>query len=408
MNVFVSVLQDLCLPNLIVANLSMLKHYASLSLLICTLVLSNASLAQCVNLQWLNPSPQGNDLEDVKFITQDSVIAVGERGAMVVSADRGQHWVALNQFTSFNLKSVWFTSPLVGYACGTLNNSGQIIKTLDGGRTWFELVSGSSQIGGASCLWFTNDSVGYCGGYSKVYKTTNRGATWTGYSFPSTYTANDIYFTSPDTGYVVAGQYVYRTTNAGLNWTQRYATGGDLFTCLDFANPDTAYAGTTSSSRPFYRSLDGGNTWAPYTSAASGVFYSVDALNFLNDTIGFATASAFNGYIYKTTNGGSTWTSVFTSAYYLDFNGIADNQLGNYTVVGDLGEMVYSSGAGALNSWQSALQNLTYDVKAVDFIDSNIGYMASTGRIHKTLDGGETWTITNLPVSRQPLSLIHI
>lgn len=380
----------------------MKKNYSNWLAGLFVMLMPSFALAQCANIQWLNPSPQGNDLEDVRFISSDTVFAVGERGAMVRSVDRGEHWEALNQSTIYNLKSVWFTSSRVGYACGTLNNSGQIIKTLDGGDTWFELVSGYSQIGGSTCLWFTNDSVGYCGAFGKVYKTTNRGETWTGYSFPSSYTANDIYFTSPDTGFVVAGQYVYRTTNAGLNWTQRYATGSDLFTTLDFVNADTVYAGTTSSSRPFYRSLDGGNTWSAYTSAASGVFYGVDAVHFVNDTLGFASASAFNADLYKTTNGGTTWSIVYSSAYYLDFNGIASNDLGNYAVVGDLGEMVYSSGSANTGSWQSALSNLPFDVKAVDFINDQVGYMASTGRIHKTLDGGNTFTVTTLPVNKQP------
>ena len=64
-----------------------------------------------------------------------AIIAVGERGAIIRSADSGATWETLSSPTHADLTALAFATPSHGWAVG---HGGVILHTLDGGETWTE------------------------------------------------------------------------------------------------------------------------------------------------------------------------------------------------------------------------------------------------------------------------------
>jgi len=61
------------------------------------------------------------------------LVAVGERGHIIISDDEGKHWQQVPVPLSVTLTAVCFPTPLVGWAAGY---QGVILYTHDGGNTW--------------------------------------------------------------------------------------------------------------------------------------------------------------------------------------------------------------------------------------------------------------------------------
>ena len=63
----------------------------------------------------------------------DRLVAVGDRGVILLSDDSGNHWRQATVPVSVLLTGVRFATPQIGWAVG---HSGVVLKTLDAGQTW--------------------------------------------------------------------------------------------------------------------------------------------------------------------------------------------------------------------------------------------------------------------------------
>jgi len=118
---------------------------------------------------------------------------------------------------------------------------------------------------------------------------------------------------------------------------------GDKFSKVYFHNSTLGFL--TNLSSELYKTADGGSTWTKINSD----FSSISNIYIKDTSVGFLTS---NGSVYKTTDAGTTFTLVH-------------------------------SGSGILD---------------IDFADANVGYgcgsNGGTGRVIKTIDGGDTWFTT--------------
>lgn len=71
--------------------------------------------------------------------TESRLVAVGERGLILVSDDAGKSWKQSFVPVSVTLTAVTFPSPRTGYAVG---HSGMVLKSIDGGRHWSRVLDG--------------------------------------------------------------------------------------------------------------------------------------------------------------------------------------------------------------------------------------------------------------------------
>jgi photosystem II stability/assembly factor-like uncharacterized protein len=56
--------------------------------------------ANAQDWKWVNPTPTGNQLNAVKHLDTNNVIAVGNYGTILMSYNGGQNWNQLNSHTS--------------------------------------------------------------------------------------------------------------------------------------------------------------------------------------------------------------------------------------------------------------------------------------------------------------------
>lgn len=171
----------------------------------------------------------------------------------------------------------------------------------------------------------TNVNTLYAGGI-QVYKSTNRGDTWTSisnFNEFSTIAAIEVARTNNQIMYVAKGTYVasshavapylYKTVNGGSTWTQinnaSFPTSGTIIGLhIDVNNPNRILVGFASYlGNSVYVSNDGGNTWSNYSQGLPSV-----PANCFTTVVGDANGSTYVGtdvgIFYRNSNS-TAWES---------------------------------------------------------------------------------------------------
>ncbi|MFJ2334466.1 WD40/YVTN/BNR-like repeat-containing protein [Pseudomonas helleri] len=179
------------------------------------------------------------------------LVAVGERGLILLSDDNGQHWRQAWVPTSVSLTSVSFATAQQGWAAG---HAGVVLHTADGGEHWTLQLDGKQAAqrvldavpagnqqqlkvaqrlvaDGADKPWlainFSNDREGtVVGAFGLILHTTDGGATWQSWvdRLPNP-AGNHLY------AIAAQGPRIYLAAEQGNLWTS--ADGGASFTRLN-------------------------------------------------------------------------------------------------------------------------------------------------------------------------------
>jgi photosystem II stability/assembly factor-like uncharacterized protein len=236
-----------------------------------------------------------------------------------------QNWTYVsNTGTTFILYGMSFPpgQSTIGFACGmqyTYDADGVIVKTVDGGDNWTQIWPASGTIDGLQGIWFTSDLVGFACGWNNYFiKTTDGGTTWT----PITVGADvwyyrDVEFWDASNGIAVAvmnttgSQAAFITSNGGTTWAPSTSGMGvaDVMG-ISYASQNIVYGVGQSAS--VYKSTDGGHNWT-VSSTLSAMLLGVD---FVSTNFGVVGGEE---NIFATNNGGSSWTTYNTG--YENFYG---------------------------------------------------------------------------------------
>lgn len=238
-------------------------------------------------------------------------------------------------------------------------------------------------------------------------------------------------------GFSGSNDYVFYSDNNGQSWTRTAlpATQNVGYANVSSANDSTAVLGDYDGN--LYRSVDKGKTWTKvysYSTPDTGWF---DGVRFLNSTTAIAVGDAdFGGlHVVKSTDAGATWTRLtnlpdsakspyrfFAIATY----GACIETEGNNVWIAYysssaprrmLAPVIKSTDAGATWTWSEG--NLTggtnnYYFRSIRFKDANVGWgvgrqatssSTTTFPLHKTTDGGATWSDTLVIEPGVPLSV---
>ncbi len=209
-----------------------------------------------------------------------------------------------------------------------------------------------------------------------------------------------VAFTNRSNGLAAgANGVVLRTDNSGLNWdTILLETNNLKFVDLQFTSSTRVFAigrdassvGCVANDKGLIaRSGNFGATWQlTYTDT------SLHAVHFPNPDDGFAVGNC--GAIYKTTDGGNSWewlnTSIdkdLTTVFFIDDQkGFVAGQNNTFWTTTDGGD-----------NWTDIDADLpgVEDYSEVVFPTADIGYVLSSGQLHKSIDGGNIWTATAYP-----------
>lgn len=341
------------------------------------------------NWCWASPQPTGLRLSSIVNVGS-TLVATSFEGAIIRSTDGGVTWTFTSTPSGQRYNSVTFATASVGIAVG---ESGSIARTTDGGLTWTAVSS--SITGLLRGVAFANPSVGVIAGGSpdSVLRTTDGGVSWTevrvGTGLPS---PSVIAFNGNGGGVLIGQESAHLTSDNGVTWTPVSLYVGYLLRTVTYASSDVVLV---ASGGGFYRSTDGGRTWA--TVSLPIVVSQVTSIAFQTATTGVAVT--MQGGVIRTVDAGATWTIVVPDnpALLAGLEGVAIRADGSAVAVGANGVTLRSSDAGL--TWTSWPERLASYWNAVAFGDERygiaVGTSSSGAAIARTADGGRTWMAVN-------------
>lgn len=242
------------------------------------------------------------------------MVAVGERGHVLLSDDQGATWRQANSVpTRVMLTAVFFADADYGWAVG---HDETILNTMDGGETWVRSHFAPEAQQPLLDLWFANRVSGIAvGAYGAYFTTNDGGRTWSGARFapaPSatkTATGQSI----PDDTEPPPDYHLNRIVGVG-NRLYIAAEGGQL-----------------------YRSDDRGAHWRALPSPYEGSFFGLVPIRGEG-----LLAFGLRGHLYKSPDAGETWTKLETGTTAMLTDGVAINDL--RVIIGGLAGVLLVSG----------------------------------------------------------------
>lgn len=159
-------------------------------------------------------SGTGDDLSSVVFVSSTDGWAVGEGGKIIRSENGGASWSDVSSPTSADLMDITF----VGETHGWISTAtGNVLKTEDG-ATWAE-VSTPVTTSLRSVCFAPNGLTGYAAGLSGgLVKTHDGGDTWYDRSIYSEPVLWDICFIDANEGWVCGNAILLHSDDGALNW----------------------------------------------------------------------------------------------------------------------------------------------------------------------------------------------
>jgi photosystem II stability/assembly factor-like uncharacterized protein len=304
---------------------------------------------------------------DVAALSEKQVFIVGYGGKILETKDGGRSWQQHASGTSNALYKVRFVDDKNGWIVG---QSGTILHTEDGGQTW-EKQDGGTEKYLFSLAALSPEHLFAVGEQATLLETKDGGKSWeerqhkpAGATLteeekmllqdPAFY---DVQFIDAQNGYVV-GEFghILKTADAGVTWAevQNSLVTGEILSALDLPT--------------FY-----------------GVYF-IDGQNGI--------ATGLSGHIARTSDGGNQWffddmapghesTPFFTGQIFADGSGWA---------VGAAGDVIRKKGTG--ETWERADigTRLHSWLRKVTFVDEKHGWIVGGfGTILYTRDGGKTW-----------------
>lgn len=338
-------------------------------------------------------------LQDVEYLDDNVIFAVGQKGAILRSGNGGEAWTRVNSGTSINLQSIQFTDNQTGYILG---QNGLMLKTENSGTDWFLLRKTHANLNTYSSFYFASNDIGYLfSGDRGPYKTIDGGRSWTEQPMG----IGIIYgghFLDENRGFVLASSgNLYATIDGGLSWKSiRSLSNGVLSLSVHFVSENTGFI--YSSNGAISKTTDGGETWSSWSSPLAR---EINHIYFQDEN----TAHAVGGGLFSkqrlfiTEDGGLTWLEqelepVEGSLQAIDFSPNGSKA----TMVGATGELGSYPGPGySIRHWENNAGKTITSLPSVDFTsvaqtsEQNVFIFGDENL--KSSDGGVIWKPMNLP-----------
>ena len=257
-----------------------------------------------------------------------------------------------------------------------------------------------------------------------VVRTDTNGAyLWTGTRWEELVTAGSMpsAFLQPDNGagvYAIAVApsntnvfymnyigYLFKSTNKGATWTQtafspvtvdandNYRMNGQKI-AVDPVNPNIVYAGTPTNG--LFVTTNGGATWSQvstFSANTSGVGFNI-IFDPSSSVVSGATqgiyAASYGTGVYHSTNGGASWTLTSGGPTQVSYLAMATTSV-LYAVENGNGNLWRYSGG----TWSELFNNAGFGIQAVavdPFNANHVVYISNSGSPNQSFDGGNTWS----------------
>lgn len=285
---------------------------------------------------------------------------------------------------NIDLFSIHFIDDQNGFVCGGIKSeSGYIFKTENGGISWEEIYSSDKFLKDIS---FFNSDIGYaCGDSILILKTKDGGNSWFEMEYPwipppnYILPLNHIEIINDSIVYITGGGefakgLIFRTRNWGW-WWEFNLFDNELSDSYFKTNDNGIFCGYGIMTK----TIDGGRNFQ--TIDITGDYYT--AMHFLNDNTGFA--CGYNGGVYKTTDSGDSWKKIHRTNFAgkrVHYNDITFMDAQNGIIIGNNGEALITKNGG--DKWQTTTSFTSENLLSV--FSSNNGFVwitAENGSLFK-------------------------
>jgi len=334
--------------------------------------------------------------------------AAGAIGGVYVTTNGGSLWTRQNTAV-FNgadgasfCNVVHFFNANEGFAMGDPSGgSFEIYTTSNGGANWTRVSAGNipaaldpEEYGLTNQYTFSGDTVWFGTTFGRIYKSTNKGATWTVVQSPildfgggiNGSESGDMSFTDANNGLLQTSDYfLYGTADGGATWTEIIWAGMMRnFGIAEVPGLPNTYVSVgedlDNAERGSSYTTDGGLNWVNINDNPDAEHVQGGVVAFLNENTGFASGfstSAAVGGIYKWNGEPLLKTTVFSNdkAFTASPNPtsgmvqLSGKNISTVTVYDVLGKQVLNSNYSALNTVSldmSSFNNGVYMVKVVN------------------------------------------
>jgi photosystem II stability/assembly factor-like uncharacterized protein len=245
-----------------------------------------------------------------------------------------------------------------------------------------------------SHIQFINQNIGWVsspGLRDTVFKTTNSGLNWTGYTTADTNKLSSVFFIDQNTGWAVGKRgKIVKTTTGGISWILQSSGVQSWLNDVYFSDALTGFiVGSYDSSRVILKTTNGGSNWQKILTNGTGKLF---AIKMLNSTTAFAVGDS--GTILLTSNGGINWVNQFSNVNST-IRDIVMKSSSRGCAVGLNGAILTTTNGGT--NWINRSFN-TVNFFGIDLASQDSGYVCGRGRIYKTVNGGVNWTQQTTPV----------
>ena len=278
--------------------------------------------------QWLDPQPQGNNLETVVALDPQHAVIGGDNGALLTTSDGGQAGAATISASPPRNRSLSFVGTRTAgrsVAAGPQRRSQQEVHRAHE-RRWQHLDDPEALLEPwcrrfRRCqprLGMGDDPALREGG---VWSTRNGGRTWKFHAIHArswAFTTIDFVDTShgwaagytiiPDDPNAGSTAAIFATSDGGASWhKQHFATDAGWMNMVSFVNTNDGWAVGNGSDMggagTIVATTDGGATWSPQS---AGTDWDLSGITFVDAEHGWLPEG---DSIYATTDGGTTWAA---------------------------------------------------------------------------------------------------
>jgi photosystem II stability/assembly factor-like uncharacterized protein len=243
----------------------------------------------------IEPLASGSLLLDLA-VAGKRLVAVGERGHVMLSDDQGATWRQAKAVpTRVMLTAVFFIDADYGWAVG---HDETILNSVDGGETWTRSHFAPEAQQPLLDLWFANRVSGIAvGAYGAYFTTNDGGRTWSGAKFaparaaaapeddlPPDYHLNRIVGVGNRLYVAAEGGQLYRSDDRGANWRALPSPyEGSFFGLVPIRGEGLLAFGLRGH---LFRSADAGETWHRVDSGTTAMLTDGVAINDIRVVIG--------------------------------------------------------------------------------------------------------------------------
>lgn len=295
-------------------------------------------------------APSGLLLDIVN--TGKHLVAVGERGHIIYSADHGKNWQQASVPVYVTLTAVFFISPDVGWAVG---HEGVILHSTDAGKTWIRQLDGyqvnKQVITQAQQLVHNKQHQLQTVTDKDQHEEITYQLEEAGYALEEAIEDDqagpfkpllDVWFANEYQGYAV-GAYgiLLQTLDGGENWTliSNRLENPEGFHLNSVASTPSGAIFITGESGAIFRSTNEGENWDRLTPPYEGSFFGITSKG---DSI---VVFGLRGNIYRSRNNGDNWETVKTNANTTITAGMPTRS-GLIVLVGNAGHVLFSKDQG--------------------------------------------------------------